>query len=91
MKKRKYLYRLSKVMLLGLFFPAILFFLIFWKYAFDQIEKGNEDFYEHALLTYTSLLDEKIQDMERFAARISAESRRYDRAVLVLYSPYFCT
>lgn len=82
MKKRKYLYRLSKVMLLGLFFPALLFFLIFWKYAFDQIEKGNEDFYEHALLTYTSLLDEKIQDMERFAARISAESRRYDSALI---------
>lgn len=60
MKKRKYLYRLSKVMLLGLFFPALLFFLIFWRYAFDQIEQGNEDFYENALLTYTSLLDQKI-------------------------------
>lgn len=78
MKNRKYLYRLSKVMLLGLFFPALLFFMIFWRYAFDQIEQGNEDFYENALLTYTSLLDKKIQDLERFAAEISAESRRYD-------------
>lgn len=78
MKKRKYLYRLSTVMLLGLIVPALLFFLIFWRSAFEQMEQTNEDFYEKALVTYTSLLDKKIRDLEMFAAEISAESRRYD-------------
>lgn len=83
MKKRKYLYRLSTVMLLGLIVPALLFFLVFWRSAFGQMEQVNEDFYEKALVTYTSLLDKKIRDLEMFAAEISAESRRYDSALLL--------
>lgn len=82
MKKRKYLYRLSTVMILGLIFPALLFFLVFWKSALNQIEQTNEDFYEKALLTYTSLLDKEIRELEMFAAEISAESRGYDSALV---------
>ena len=81
MKKRKYLYRLSIVMLLGLIVPAFLFFLVFWRSAFGQMEQTNEDFYEKALVTYMSLLDNKIHDLERFAAEISAESREHDSAL----------
>ncbi|MDE7007545.1 MAG: hypothetical protein K2P07_05195, partial [Lachnospiraceae bacterium] len=82
MKKRKYLYRLSMVMILGLILPALLFFLIFWKSAFDQMKQTNEDFYEKALLTYTSLLDKKIRELETFAAEISAESCGFDSALV---------
>lgn len=39
------------------------------------MEQNNEDFYEMALETYTSLMDKKIQELEMFAAKISAGSR----------------
>ena len=82
MRKRKYLQRLIVIILLGLLLPVVLFFLLFRSYAFEKIEKTNEDFYEKALETYTSLLDKKIREMEIFAARISAESKAYDSMLL---------
>lgn len=78
MRKRKYLYRLAGIILLGLIFPVVIFFTFFRGYAVDKIEQSNENFYEKALKTYASLLDQKMQEMEMFAARISAESREYD-------------
>lgn len=82
MRNRKYLQRLITIVLLGFLFPVIIFLLIFRGYAFDKMEETHEDFYEKALETYTSLLDKKIRELERFAARISAESKEYDSALL---------
>lgn len=78
MKKRKYLWRLVIVGLLGLIFPAVLAFNIFWKYSLSEWTKSNENFYGNTLNTYISLLDKKIQGLEKFAAQISAESREHD-------------
>lgn len=75
MKKREYLHRLTIIMLVVLILPVVMFFISFRKYTTGKMEKINEDFYERALETYTSLMDDKIQDLERFAASISAESR----------------
>lgn len=82
MKNRKYLQRLSIIMLMGLIAPALLIFLVFWRSAFGRLEKSNENFYEKALKTYTSLLDKKIRDLEIFAAEISVGSREYNSALL---------
>lgn len=78
MRERKYLQRLAVIILLGLLLPVVLFFLIFQSCAFEKMGEANEDFYEKALETYTSLLDKRIREMETFAARISAESKAYD-------------
>lgn len=78
MKKRKYLWRLVIVGLLGLILPAILAFNFFWKYSLGEWTKSNENFYGNTLSTYISLLDKKIQGLEKFAAQISAESREHD-------------
>lgn len=75
MKKRGYLRRLIIIMLLVLIFPVVLFFISFHQYTTEKMEKNNEDFYERALETYTTLLDNKIRDLEMFAAKISAESK----------------
>lgn len=82
MKKRKYLYRLALVMLLGLILPAVLVLNIFWRYALRGWEETNQDFYGKALFTYTSLLDNKIKELETFAAQISADSREYNSILL---------
>lgn len=78
MKKRKYLWRLFIVALLGLILPAILAFNIFWKYSLKEWAKSNENFYGNTLNTYMSLLDKKIQGIEKFAAEVRAESREHD-------------
>lgn len=75
MKKRGYLRRLIIIMLLVLIFPVVLFFISFHQYTTEKMEKNNEDFYERALETYTTLLDNKIRDLEMSAAKISAESK----------------
>lgn len=75
MKKREYLQRLTIIMLLLLILPVMLFFISFRKYTSGKMEQNNEDFYERALETYTSLMDKKIQELEMFAAKISAGSR----------------
>ncbi len=62
-------------MLLGLILPAGLIFNIFWWYTMREWGKSNDDFYGRALDTYVSLLDKKIEELETFAAEISAESR----------------
>lgn len=82
MKNRKYLQRLSIIMLMGLIAPTLLVFLIFWRSAFGRLEQSNENFYEKALRTYTSLLDRKIRELEMSAAEISAGSREHDSALL---------
>lgn len=81
-KKIKYLHQLAGIILLGLLLPVVLFFIFFQGYAVDKMERLDEDFYEKALETYTSLLDKKMQELEVFAARISAESREYDSVLL---------
>lgn len=77
MRKRKYLWRLVIVGLLGLILPAMLAFQIFWRYSLDEWTKSNENFYGNTLNTYISLLDKKIQGLEKFAAQVSAESREH--------------
>lgn len=78
MKKRKYLWRLVLVALLGLILPAILAFNIFWRYSLKEWAKSNENFYGSTLNTYMSLLDKKIKGLENFTAEIRAESRAHD-------------
>ena len=81
MKKREYLQRLTIIMLLLLILPVMLFFTSFRKYTSGKMEQNNEDFYERALETYTSLMDKKIQELEMFAAKISAGSRESNSAL----------
>ena len=78
MKEKKYLHRLTLIMLLGLMVPVLLFFLSFQKYTTGKMEQTNENFYEKALETYTVLLDKKIHELEMFAAKISAGSKEYN-------------
>lgn len=78
MKKRKYLYRLIAVMLLGLTIPLVLILIFFAMSAFKEIERTNETFYESSLDSYTNLFDKKIQELETFAAEISVESKKTD-------------
>lgn len=81
MKKRKYLRRLAAVILFGLILPTILAFHILWKYSMREWTRSNEDFYSEALNVYVSLMDRKIQELETFTARISAESREHDSSL----------
>ncbi|MBR4061209.1 MAG: helix-turn-helix transcriptional regulator [Lachnospiraceae bacterium] len=77
MKKRKYLYRLTIIVILILFLPTILFMDISEKKAFVELEKANEAYYDKMLDAYISLFDDIIQELNTFAASISAESRNY--------------
>lgn len=87
-KKRNYLYRLAVVMVTGLILPAILAFNILHWYAIKGWGKSTENFYEQALNTYTSLLDNKIHELETFAAKISAESRESGSILQSGYSSF---
>lgn len=82
MKKRKYLHRLIVVMLLGLTIPLVLFFNFFAMSAFKEINRTNEAFYKSSLDSYIKLFDKKLQDLERFAAEISVESKETDSWLL---------
>lgn len=77
MKKRKYLYRLIIIIILILFLPTILFLDVFWQKSFAELEKANEVYYDKMLDAYISLYDDIIQEMNTFAASISAESKEY--------------
>lgn len=77
MKKRKYLYRLTIIVILMLFLPTILFMDISGKKSFVELEKANEAYYDKMLDAYISLFDDIIQELNTFAASISAESRDY--------------
>jgi len=43
-----------------------------------EMERINDAFYENSLETYVDLFDRKIEDLETFAARLSAESKDTD-------------
>ena len=75
MKKRKYLYRLIAVIILILVIPVILLFEFFGKKSFEEMEKANEVYYDKMLESYISLYDEIVQELNMFAASISAESK----------------
>ena len=83
MKKRKYLYRLIIIIVLIMFLPTILFLDVFWRKSFTELEKANEVYYDKMLDAYISLYDDIIQELNTFAASISAESKK---SASVLYS-----
>ena len=69
--------------MLILFLPTILFLDVFWKKSFAELEKANEVYYDKMLDAYISLYDDIIQELNTFAASISAESKG---ATSVLYN-----
>ena len=72
------MYRLITVILFGIMIPIVLFFCFFWKLSLREIERINDAFYENSLETYVDLFDRKVEDLETFASRISAESKDTD-------------
>lgn len=77
MKGRKYLRRLTIVILFGVLIPALTAFALFCKRTQESNEQSTEKAYYRAFSVCTSLLDRKIQELEYYSARISAESRDY--------------
>lgn len=77
MKRRKYLYRLTIIVILMIYLPTILFMDISEKKSYVELEKANEAYYDKMLGAYIALFDEIIQELNAFAASISAESRNY--------------
>lgn len=75
MKGRKYLRRLTIVILFGVLIPALAAFAVFYQYTLNNRAQSAEEAYNKAFTTYTSLLDRKIQELESYSARISVESR----------------
>lgn len=75
MKKRKYLYRLIAVIILILVIPVIVLFEFFGNKSLEEMEKANEVYYDKMLDSYISLYDEIVQELNMFAASISADSK----------------
>lgn len=91
--KRKYLYRLVAMVILALMVPATIFLNIFWKSSFEGMEQANEVYYESMLDSYISIFDNKLRQLENFAATLSADSREsanvlYQGAEEISNNPY---
>lgn len=75
MKGRKYLRRLTIVILFGVLIPALAVFAVLREYTLLNQERSAEEAYNQTFATCTSLLDSKIQELEFYSARISVESK----------------
>ena len=60
-----------------LYFPTMLFMDISKKKALSELEKTNEAYYDKMLDAYISLFDDIVQELNTFAASISAASKNY--------------
>lgn len=76
MRGRKYLRRLTFVILFGLLIPVLIAFLFFRSSVLRNREQLTEESYTRAFTTYTSMFDRKMQELEQYAFRISVESER---------------
>ena len=91
--KRKYLYRLVAMIILVLMVPAAIFLNFLWIRSFEGMEQANEVYYERMLDSYIALYDNKLRELDNFAASLSVDSKvatsvLYPGAEEISYNPY---
>ena len=74
-KKHTYLYKLALIIILILFVPITVFFNVFWKKAFEEMEKSNQAYYEKIVESFTDSFEVKIMELKEYAATIVAKSK----------------
>lgn len=76
MKKRKYLFRLTSVIVLMLVIPTVIFFTFFWKRSLNELETSNKVYYEEVRDSALHTLEERVRELNRHTALLSVKSRK---------------
>ena len=74
MKRRVYLYRLSILVLLALFVPSMVFFLLFWSSSSDELSKNSEAYYQKIVETFMTDFEATAAVLQEKAAELTADS-----------------
>lgn len=78
MKRRVYLYRLSILVLLALFVPSMVFFVLFWHSSSDEISKNNEAYYQKIVETFKNDFEASVAVLQENAIQLTADSMEHD-------------
>lgn len=76
MRKRKYLFRLTSVIVLLLMIPTVIFFTFFWKRSLSELETSNRVYYEEVRDSALQTLEEKVRELTRHTALLSVKSKK---------------
>ena len=74
-KRYKYLIRLIVIILLALTITIVTVVSFFWTHSFEEIRKGNENYYNKLTDSFLSSFAREIDQMRKHAAVLSVDSR----------------
>jgi len=74
MKRRVYLYRLSILVLLALFVPSMVFFLLFWSSSSDELSKNSEAYYQKIVESFMTDFEATAAVLQEKAVELTADS-----------------
>ena len=77
--KRSYLYRLAILILLGMMIPIVAFLIFFWIRSLKELEQTNEIYYENLVDGYISIHNNRLRELDKFAAKLHVKSKESPR------------
>ena len=75
MKKYRYLYRITVIILSCVLIPIIVLSVFFWGIASDELEKSNQQYYEQVVGSFASDFQARLQDLQNHALTIVVDSK----------------
>ncbi len=82
MQKRKYryLYQLICTSVILVVLPTLLFYNVFWKKSFDEIERLNKEYYENVLGTFRGTFVNEVLKFKNCVSAFSVNSKSYEES-----------
>ena len=75
MKKYRYLYRITVIILSCVLIPIIVLSLFFWEKASDELDKSNREYYGQVVGSFASDFQARLQDLQDHALTIVVDSK----------------
>ena len=87
MQKRKYryLYQLICTSVILVVVPTLLFYNVFWKKSFDEIERLNKEYYENVLGTFRGTFVNEVLKFKNYVSAFSVNSKSYEESGGIFY------
>ena len=74
-RKYKYLYQLICTSIILVIVPALLFYNVFWKKSFLEINRLNDEYYENVLTTFCGTFANEVNQFRQYISAFSVNSR----------------
>lgn len=84
-RKYKYLYQLICTSVILVVVPTLLFYNVFWKKSFDEIERLNTEYYDNVLGTFRGTFVNEVLKFKNCVSAFSVNSKSYEESGGIFY------